>query len=86
MRGNKREQLEKRAVNEALFFINNKSTIRETAKQFGVSKSVVHRDFIKVLPELSYELYKEVSGVIKGNTEVRHLRGGESTKIKYKGI
>ena len=34
--------IEQRAVEVANFIISSKSTVRETAKKFGISKSTVH--------------------------------------------
>jgi len=36
--------MEKRACDLAVYIIENRTTIRETAKKFGVSKSTVHKD------------------------------------------
>ena len=38
-----------RIINEAKFIILNCSTVRETAKAFGVSKSTVHKDLSEKL-------------------------------------
>lgn len=36
--------IEERAVEIANFIIDNNATVRQTAKQFGISKSTVHKD------------------------------------------
>lgn len=36
--------IEERATDIANYIINNSATVRQTAKQFGVSKSTVHMD------------------------------------------
>ena len=38
----KRVQIEERAMEIANYIIENKATVRQTAKEFGVSKSTVH--------------------------------------------
>lgn len=76
--------LESRVLSEAKYIINNCSTIRDTAKQFGISKSTVHLDLTKKLKEINMTLYKDVMFIIECNKEERHLRGGAATKVKYK--
>jgi len=39
--------IEERAVDIANYIIKNNATVRQTAKQFGVSKSTVHMDVMK---------------------------------------
>ena len=79
MKGN----LEERAVTLGEYIIEHKSTVRDTAAVFGISKSTVHKDLTSVLPRLNAGLYKEVRAVLDVNKEERHLRGGEATKHKY---
>ena len=63
--------------------INDKKTVREVAKIFGVSKSTVHKDMQERLKELDYEIYKKVNKIFKHHIEIRHINGGEATKQKY---
>ena len=79
MKGN----LEERAVTLGEYIIEHKSTVRDTAAVFGISKSTVHKDLTSVLPRLNAGLYKDVRAVLDVNKEERHLRGGEATKHKY---
>lgn len=37
-----KDYIEERAINIAVYIINNNATVRQTAKAFGVSKSTVH--------------------------------------------
>lgn len=37
-----REYIEERAINIAQYIIENDATVRQAARQFGVSKSTVH--------------------------------------------
>ncbi len=39
-----RENIEERACELANYIIENSSTVRATAKKFGISKSTVHMD------------------------------------------
>ncbi|SET25158.1 putative DeoR family transcriptional regulator, stage III sporulation protein D [Salinibacillus kushneri] len=53
------------------------------AKEFGVSKSTVHKDLTERLPEINPELWKEVKEILTYHKSIRHLRGGAATKKKY---
>ena len=39
-----KDYIETRAVEIANYIVENNATVRQTAKQFGVSKSTVHKD------------------------------------------
>lgn len=69
---------------EAQYIIDNQSTIRDTAKAFGVGKTTVHVDLIKRLPKLDKTLFDRVCMILDYNTEDRANRAGESTKRRYK--
>ena len=75
--------LKERAIRLGEYIIEHKSTVRDAAAVFGVSKSTVHKDLTSVLPKLNTALYKEVRVILDVNKEERHLRGGEATKQKY---
>lgn len=60
-----------------------KSTIREVAKIFGISKSTVHKDLNERLLELDPERHEEIKKIFQEHIEIRHIRGGESTRKKY---
>lgn len=79
MKGN----VEERAVRLGEYIIEKKTTVRDSAAAFGVSKSTVHKDLTSRLPRLNPGLYKEVRAVLDVNKEERHLRGGEATRRKY---
>ena len=38
------DTIEERTVNIAKYILETKSTVREAAKKFGISKSTVHKD------------------------------------------
>lgn len=67
----------------ATFLIENQSTVRAVAKQFGVSKSTVHKDITHNLRSSDPILYAKVKEVLEKNKQERHLRGGEATKQKF---
>jgi len=74
----------KRVIDEANYILDTKETIREIAKVFNVSKSTVHKDLHERLLDINYGLYEEVDSILKYHIDVRHIRGGQSTKKKYK--
>jgi len=75
-----------RVINETQIILNNGYTIREIAKIFNVSKSTVHKDLHERLLKIDKEKYKEVDKILKYHTNIKHIRGGESTKNKYLNI
>lgn len=75
--------IEERVYNEAIYFSQNYSTVREVAKVFKVGKSTVHNDLTAKLEKINYDLYLQVQKVIEYNKKVRHIRGGEATRKKY---
>ena len=78
-----REVNEKRITKEALYMIKTKETVRELATVFHVYKSTIHKDLHDRLKSIDYNLYIEVDKILKYHAQIRHLRGGESTKQKY---
>ncbi len=72
-----------RVINEAKYMIRTGDTIREIAKVFGVSKSTVHKDLNDRLREIDSDIYNQVSNILKYHIDIRHIRGGESTKLKF---
>ena len=82
---NVQTNLEERAVRLAEYIIENNATVRAAAKQFGVSKSTVHKDITQRLERQSPALWAEVRAVLEKNKAERHIRGGIATRIKYKG-
>ncbi len=81
-----REDIERRACDLAVYIIENQSTVRAAAKQFGISKSTVHKDISDRLRECNRPLYLQVKEVLERNKAERHLRGGIATRKKYKGV
>ena len=75
--------IEERAVNLAHYIIDSKDTVRGAAKQFGVSKSTVHKDVSERLLKINPSLASEVREILDENKAERHIRGGMATKLKY---
>ncbi len=79
-----KDYIEERAVEIAEHIINKKSTVRQAAKVFGVSKSTVHKDVTERLPKINPLLANKVKKILDKNKAERHIRGGKATKMKYK--
>ena len=76
---------EERACDLALYIIEHQATVRSAAKQFGISKSTVHKDLSQRLPAFNRALYLQVKEVLDLNKAERHIRGGIATRREYKG-
>lgn len=75
--------IEERAVEIANYMIENNATVRQAAKNFGISKSTVHKDVTERLERVNPSLAAEARKVIEVNKSERHIRGGMATKEKY---
>ena len=75
--------IEKRVKILAIYIIETKSTVRQTAKKFNISKSTVHKDISERLEKINPSLAIEAKKVLETNKSERHIRGGMATKIKY---
>ena len=78
-----KQDLEERACELAVYMIETGATVRATAKQFGISKSTVHKALTQRLRTCNYTLYLQVRKVLDRNKQERHIRGGMATKWKY---
>ena len=78
-----KDYIEERAVNIANYIIETKSTVRQTAKKFGISKSTVHKDVTERLLKINPALAQETRKVLNVNKQERHIRGGMATRKKY---
>lgn len=78
-----RSHIEERAIVVAKYILERNTTVRQTAKTFGVSKSTIHKDVTERLEEINPFLAKEVKMVLEKNKSERHIRGGMATKLKY---
>lgn len=78
--------IEERVLNVANYIIQSHSTVREAAKEFGYSKSTIHKDMVDRLPKISFIISEQVNEVLGLNKSERHIRGGQATKNKYSKI
>jgi len=76
-------RINERVLQEAYHIINTEETVRQIATKFNVSKSTVHKDLHERLKKIDKNLYIEVDKILKYHIDVRHIRGGQSTKKKY---
>lgn len=78
-----KKYIEERAIEIANYIIESNATVRQTAKQFGISKSTVHKDVTERLMQVNPTLAKEARKVLDVNKAERHIRGGLATREKY---
>lgn len=78
------DTIEERACQLAVYMIQTGATVRAAAKQFGISKSTVHKDLSERLPACNRSLYTQVREILEVNKAQRHIRGGLATKEKYR--
>ncbi|TFJ92238.1 sporulation transcriptional regulator SpoIIID [Lentibacillus salicampi] len=78
------DYIKERTIRIGKYVVETRKTVRLIAKEFGVSKSTVHKDLTERLPEIHPELYNQVKDVLDYHKSIRHLRGGEATRNKYR--
>ena len=78
-----KDYIEERAIDIANYIIENNATVRQTAKQYGISKSTVHKDVTERLVQINPSLAREARKVLDVNKSERHIRGGLATREKY---
>lgn len=67
----------------ANYIIKTNKTIRVSAADLGVSKSVLHRYMNDKLKRIDYDKYLEIKKIFLEHNKIRHINGGLSTKKKY---
>jgi|SRR5690625_1518345 len=78
-----RDYIKDRTIKIGHYIVETRETVRVIAKQFGVSKSTVHKDLTERLPRVNPSLAQEVKQILQYHKSVRHIRGGEATRRKY---
>jgi len=78
--------IDDRATRLGEYIVENKATVRRAAKQFGISKSTVHKDVSQRLKYIDTGLYRDVKNILAVNKAQRHIRGGLATKRKYESL
>lgn len=86
MAKSKRNQdyLRDRVLKHARLMLERGATVRSVAQKTGYSKTTVFLDLTQRLQEINYDLFLKVEEILEYNASVRHLRGGEVTRKKFK--
>lgn len=77
------DYIKERTLKIGEYIVETRNTVRTIAREFGVSKSTVHKDLTERLPDINPELAERVKEILEYHKSIRHLRGGEATKKKY---
>lgn len=72
-----------RIKKETNYILETGHTIREIARKFNVSKSTVHKDLSERLVKIDSTKFLKVKEILNYHTNIKHIRGGESTRKKY---
>ncbi len=80
------EAIALRCVRVAQYMLERRATVRQAASAFGLSKSSVHKDMCQRLPRVDAKLARQIASLLEYNKAVRHLRGGEATRRRYRGL
>lgn len=67
----------------ASYMLANTTTVRNTAKHFGVCKSTVHKLVTTDLKKVNADMYCNMRKLLDDNWNTKHIRGGEATRQKY---
>ncbi len=78
------ESITLRCLTVAHYMLEKQATVRQAAKAHGLSKSSVHKDMCQRLPRIDPRLAGQVAALLQYNKAVRHLRGGEATRQRYR--
>lgn len=77
------DYIKERTIRIGKHVVKTRKTVRMIAKDFGVSKSTVHKDLTERLPEIDPRLANKVKEILQYHKSIRHIRGGEATRRKY---
>ncbi len=77
-------KIKERVNNVSNYIIETNKTIREMSKVFHVSKSTIHKDLHERLKLIDIDKFNIVDKILKYHISIRHIRGGNMTRIKYK--
>lgn len=80
------DETKERCETLAEYICNTKCTVRKAGRDFGVSKSTVHKDITERLRKINPALSREVGAILQNHKEERHIRGGNATREKYRRI
>ena len=77
------DSVEARAQTLGSYIAEERATVRQAARRFGISKSTVHKDVTERLKSGNPALYAQVREILDIHKSERHIRGGMATKEKY---
>lgn len=77
------KDIKNRVLQVSEYVICTNKTIRETAKEYNVSKSTIHKDLSERLIKYDFERYLLVKEILIKHDKEKHINGGLSTKLKY---
>lgn len=78
-----KKDIASRVFEESANMLSTGKTVREIANEFKISKSTVHKDLHERLKELDKKLYNKIEKIMQAHIATRHIKGGESTRLKY---
>ena len=78
--------MRKRIIDEAQYMLETNKTVREISQVFNVSKSTIHKDLHDRLKYINIDIYNKIESIFYYHKKIRHIRGGQSTKKKYKKL
>lgn len=81
-----RQDIENRCISLGRYIVRTGATVRQAAREFGISKSSVHKDMHDRLRDIHPGLYGEVQEILNYHHAVRHLRGGAATRRRWQRI
>ncbi len=67
------DYIKERTIKIGKYIVETRKTVRVIAKEFGVSKSTVHKDLTERLPEINPELANEVKGILDYHKSVASM-------------
>lgn len=74
------DYIKERTIKIGRCIVETRHTVRTIAKEFGVSKSTVHKDLTERLPEINPDLADQVKHILEYHKSIRHLRGEKPQK------
>lgn len=78
------DYIKERTIKIGRCIVETRHTVRTIAKEFGVSKSTVHKDLTERLPEINPDLADQVKHILEYHKSIRHLRGEKPQKSNIK--
>lgn len=76
------EDIRERVLKVSEHILKTNHTIRQTAKEFNLSKSTVHYDVSVRLKEINFILFLKIKSILFKNFNEKHLRAGDCVSNK----